>query len=125
MLRRFTKYFSPTHEYIDLVGKIGKIGITAFAEHNLGEVQMISINVGSDAKKGDEIGTIEAAKAVSPIMTPMSGKIVDKNQAAFDDPTIVNKNPESDGWIAQIEISDENEIKELMNEEQYKKFLKG
>ena len=123
--RSFAKLFTKTHEWIDLNGTSGTIGISKHAEHLLGEISIIDVKTGKTFKTGQEFGEIESAKATSPILCPMTGKIVSINPKIEADPTIVNKSPESDGWIAGITVDDPNDTKHLMNEDSYKEFLKN
>jgi len=124
-VRRFAMFFSPTHEWVDVEGKIGKIGISAYAVSNLGDVNAIDVPLPKVLKAGDDVGNIEATKAVTPFMAPVSGKVFEINSLVSENPKLVNQSPEKDGWIAKIEISDETELSKLMSTEAYKKFLKN
>ena len=121
--RSFAKFFTKTHEWIDLAGKIGTVGISEYAQHHLGDIVFADVQIGREVKAGEELGDLESVKATSPIMSPMSGKVVEVNAVLADNPAVINESPEKDGWIAKIEISDESETSKLMDEESYKKFL--
>ena len=122
--RSFVKYFSPTHEYIDVEGNKGKIGLSHFATHLLGDVTFVNVDTGRTVKAKEEIGNVEAAKAVSPIMAPVSCKIDSMNQAVIDEPALVGTDPEGKGWIATVTLTDEAELSALMNGDDYEKFVK-
>lgn len=122
---RWAKLFTKTHEWIDLVGKIGTVGITDYAAHHLGDVVFADMQVGRQAKAGEELGDIESVKATSPIMCPMTGKIIEVNKAVADNPGIINESPEKDGWVCKMEVSDITATSHLMDEVAYKKFLSG
>ena len=121
--KTFTKYYAKTHEWIDIEGKIGKIGITEYAIHNLGEVSAIEVELPKDVKNGDEAGNIEATKATTPFLSPVSGKIFEVNPKVADEPRFMNESPEKDGWICKIEIVENQDLSHLLNHEQYKNFL--
>ena len=122
--RNFVKYFAPTHEYVDVEGKTAKLGLSHFATHLLGDVTFVNVDTGRTVKAKEEIGNVEAAKAVSPIMAPLSLTVGELNQAIVDDPSLVGKDPEGKGWIATVTIADESELKDLMKLEEYEKFCK-
>ena len=121
----FTKLFSKSHEYIDVDGNKGKLGISKFAAHLLGDVTFVDIEEGKSVKKMGEAGSIEASKAVSPIMAPVSLKIEKINAAVAENPEIVGKDPEGKGWIASVIINDESELKGLLSEKEYEQFIKN
>ena len=123
--RSFAKLFCKTHEWIELAGKVGTVGISDYAQHHLGDIVFADVQVGREAKAGEEFGDLESVKATSPIMAPMSGKIIEVNKAIADNPAIINTSPEKDGWIAKFEVADPNEASALMDEAAYKKFLKS
>ena len=113
--------YTNEHEWVKVDGNIGVIGVTDYAQGELGDVVFIDIDPTiSDVKKGDSIGTIEAVKTVSDIFAPFSGKIVEINSKLSDTPEMVNSDPYGEGWMIKIEISDNSEINELLNSESYK-----
>ena len=122
--RSFVKYFAPTHEYIDVEGSKGKIGLSHFATHLIGDVTFVNIETGKTANKKDEIGTVEAAKAVSPVLSPVSCTVDEINQAVVDDPSIVGKDPEGKGWVASVTLTNQDELNDLMSAEKYAEFCK-
>ena len=121
--RCFGKLYSKTHEWIELAGKVGTVGISDYAQHHLGDIVFADVQVGRESKAGEDLGDLESVKATSPIMAPMSGKVIEVNKAIADNPAIINQSPEKDGWIAKIEVSNESEASTLMDEAAYKKFL--
>ena len=113
------------HEWIRVEGKTSVLGITDFAQEALGDVVFLELPVlGSIVKAGQEIGEVESTKTTSAIYTPVSGKIVGVNEALKDKPELINKEPYGHGWITRIEMSNANEVQELMDAKQYEAFLK-
>lgn len=112
--------FTKDHEWIIVDGNIGTIGITDFAQGELGDVIYIDITAAGNINQGDSCGTIEAVKTVSDIYAPVSGKITEINTSINDNPAVVNKDPYGDGWILKIELSNPSELDNLLTPEQYK-----
>ena len=105
--------------------RLGTIGITEYAAKALGDVVYVELpEVGMDVTKGDTIGAVESVKSASDIMTPVSGKIADHNKLLEEKPGTINKSPESEGWLAKIEVSDLDELNALMSKEDYDTFEK-
>jgi glycine cleavage system H protein len=118
------KYHSE-HEWIRMEGKTAVLGITDYAQEALGDVVFLELPAsGSLVKAGEEIGEVESTKTTSAIYTPVSGKIIEVNEALKDKPELVNKEPYGQGWIIRIEVSNANEIQQLMDAKQYEAFLK-
>ena len=116
--------YTKDHEWISVQGKIGTIGVTDYAQGELGDVVFIDINsAGADIKAGDSIGTIEAVKTVSDIYAPCSGKIVEVNGHLQTQPEVVNTDPYGLGWMVKIEIADPSELNSLLDHEAYKKLI--
>jgi glycine cleavage system H protein len=116
--------YTKDHEWISVQGKIGTIGVTDYAQGELGDVVFIDIHsVGLDIKAGDSIGTIEAVKTVSDIYAPCSGKIVEVNNHLQAQPEVVNTDPYGLGWMVKIEIADPSELNSLLDNEAYKKLI--
>ena len=103
--------YTKEHEWIRTEGNMAIIGITDFAQGELGDVIYLDIASGKDVKAGDSVGTVEAVKTVSDIYSPVSGKISAVNAALNDAPDTVNKDPYGGGWLLKIEMSDPGEIK--------------
>jgi glycine cleavage system H protein len=116
--------YTKDHEWISVQGKIGTIGVTDYAQGELGDVVFIDIDPNkSDIKAGDSIGTIEAVKTVSDIYAPCSGKIVEVNKHLQTQPEVVNTDPYGLGWMVKIEISDPSELNSLLDSAEYKLLI--
>lgn len=103
----------------------GTIGITNYAADALGDVVFVELpEVGMEVKKGDTIGAVESVKSASDIMTPVSGTVVEANSLLEEKPATINKGPETEGWLAKIEVTDATELDALMTAEQYDNFEK-
>ena len=115
--RRFTE----DHEWIDLDGGIGTVGITDFAQEQLGEVVFVEVPVvGTTVAQGDETGVVESVKAASELYAPVAGDVVEANTALADTPDLVNSAPESAAWFYRIRIADKAEFEALMDAAAYK-----
>lgn len=116
--------YTKDHEWILIEGNIGTIGITDFAQGELGDVVFVDIDSNlSDFSKGDSIGTIEAVKTVGDIYAPFTGKIVEINAALSDNPDLINSDAYKAGWMIKAEISDMSELSDLMDAEGYKSLI--
>ncbi|KAK5083797.1 glycine cleavage system H-protein subunit [Lithohypha guttulata] len=125
--RIMVKKYTEEHEWIEMDegGKIGTMGITEYAAKALGDVVYVELpEVGMECNKGDTIGAVESVKSASDIMSPVSGKIVESNEALSDKPATINKGPEAEGWFAKIEVQDQSELEGLMSKEEYDAFEK-
>lgn len=115
--------YSKDHEWIRLEGNRAVIGITDFAQSQLGDVVFVEVpEVGAEVAAGDGFSVVESVKAVSDIYAPLTGKVVEVNEALTDAPEIVNQDPYGDGWVAVIEISDSSELDSLLDSEEYEKL---
>lgn len=113
-------YFSPTHEYARVEGNTAYIGITDYAQHQLGNVVFVDMpEVGDDVTAGEDFGAVESVKAASDLISPLSGAVVQINEQLIDNPRLINQDCEA-GWIIKIEMSDPSELDALMDEEAYK-----
>jgi glycine cleavage system H protein len=116
--------YTKDHEWIRVEGNIGYIGVTDFAQGELGDVVFIEIEtVGETLSKEEVFGTIEAVKTVSDLFMPVSGEILEVNPALEATPDVVNKDPYGKGWMVKIKITDPSETKDLLSAEQYKALL--
>lgn len=116
--------YTQDHEWIRKEGNFAFIGVTDFAQGELGDVVFVEIEtVGEDLAKGDAFGTIEAVKTVSDAYMPVSGKVLEKNEKLDSNPELINKDPYGEGWMIKIEISNQAEYDELLSPEQYKAQL--
>jgi glycine cleavage system H protein len=116
--------YTKDHEWISIDGNIGTIGVTDYAQGELGDVVFVDIdpNIG-EVNKGDSLGTIEAVKTVSDIYSPCTGKVVEINQKLADSPETVNSDPYGEGWMLKIEIKDSSELDELLDSAAYKELV--
>lgn len=115
--------YSKDHEWIRLEGNRAVIGITDFAQSQLGDVVFVEVpEVGAEVAAGDGFSVVESVKAVSDIYAPLTGKVVEVNEALTDAPEIVNQDPYGDGWVAVIEMSDSSELDSLLDSEEYEKL---
>lgn len=116
--------YTAEHEWIAIDEGIATIGITDYAQGELGDIVFIEMpTVGSTVKQMEPFGTIEAVKAVSDLFAPVSGEVVEVNEFLSDKPETVNKDPYGDGWIIRVKISDPSELEDLMNAEAYKEKI--
>ena len=116
--------FTDQHEYAKVVDGVAQIGISDYAQDQLGDITYIELpQVGDSVAKGDNIVVIEAVKAASDLYAPVSGEIVEVNSALEDNPELVNKDCFGQGWIIKIKLSDEEELSGLMDAEAYKKYV--
>jgi glycine cleavage system H protein len=117
--------YTKDHEWVKVNGNIGTVGITDYAQGELGDIIYVDITQQGDVKQGDSCGTIEAVKTVSDIYSPVSGKIVEVNTSVNDNPAVVNNDPYGEGWMLRIEFKDKNELNALLSPEDYKKLVGG
>jgi glycine cleavage system H protein len=116
--------YAKSHEYVHVEGGVGTIGITDYAQKELGDVVFVELpQVGSQLEAGDELGSIESVKAVSELFAPVSGEVVEINEALADKPELVNTDPYGDGWMIRIRLSDTSELDDLMNAEEYEEYV--
>jgi glycine cleavage system H protein len=115
--------YTKDHEWVRVEGSTGVIGVTDYAQSELGDVVFVDITDTNEIKQGEAFGTIEAVKTVSDIYAPVSGKVVEVNKAIQDSPEAINKDPYGEGWIIKIEIKDMNELSNLMDAEAYRAMV--
>jgi len=117
--------YSKEHEWIKLDGDTAIVGITQHATEMLGDIVFVELpEIGSSVVKDGNAGVVESTKAASDIYTPVSGEIIENNQAIVDDPAKVNNDPENEAWFFKLKITDKSEMDSLMNKEEYEKFSK-
>jgi glycine cleavage system H protein len=118
--------YSREHEWVHVDGEICTLGITEFAQQELGEVVFVELpEIGQVFNANDELGTIESVKAVAEVYTPVAGEIVEVNDAVVDDPELLNEDPHHEGWLVKLRFSSASDLKSLMNAEQYEEFIKS
>jgi len=116
--------YSKDHEWIAVDGNIVKLGITDYAQGELGDIVYVDIDSDlSDIIKGEPFGTIEAVKTVSDLIGPFSGKVTELNTALIDSPELINTDPYGEGWMLIVEIADTSEIDALLDSAAYKELL--
>ena len=116
--------YTNDHEWIKIEGNIASVGITDFAQSELGDIVFIEVEtIGENLNKNEVFGTVEAVKTVSDLFIPVSGKVLEFNNALEDNPELVNDSPYDDGWIVKIEISNIDEISDLLDSEAYKSLI--
>ena len=119
---RFTK----EHEWIRIEGDVAVIGITDYAQGQLGDIVHVELPaVGKKVKKGDEAAVVESVKAASELYAPISGEVVAANEALGGNPALVNSSPDGEGWFVKIKPADKGELKDLMDEAAYKTYIAG
>src|SRR5438270_6699312 len=115
--------YAKSHEYVHVEGDVGTVGITDYAQKELGDVVFVELpQVGTQLEAGDELGSIESVKAVSELFAPVSGEVVEINETLADKPELVNTDPYGDGWMVKVRMSDATELGDLMNAEEYEEY---
>jgi glycine cleavage system H protein len=118
--------YSREHEWIRVQDDVCVLGITEFAQQELGEVVFVELpEVGQVFDAGDEVGTIESVKAVAEVYTPLAGEVVEINEAVVDDPELINEDPHQEGWLIKVRFSSAADLKDLMNAEKYEEYVKS
>ncbi len=116
-------YYSESHEYVKVEGDFGFIGITDYAQHELGNVVYVDMpEVDDEVTAGEEFGAVESVKAASDLMSPVSGTVVEVNEALEDEPGLINKDA-FENWIIKVELSDKSELDNLMDAAAYKAMI--
>ena len=118
-------FYSESHEYVRVEGEYGYIGITDYAQHALGEVVYVDMpEVDDEVEAGSEFGAVESVKAASDLMAPVSGTVVEVNEALDDEPGLVNTDPYAN-WIIKVELTDKTELDNLMDAAAYTDFCEA
>ncbi len=116
--------YTNDHEWIKIDGNTALVGITDFAQSELGDIVFIEVEtIGEDLNKNEVFGTVEAVKTVSDLFIPVSGKVLEFNSSLEDNPELVNESPYEEGWIVKIEISNLDEISDLLDSKAYKSLI--
>ena len=116
-------YFTKEHEWIRVEGDTATVGITNFAQAQLGDIVFVEVpEAGREVTQGGDAAVVESVKAASDVYAPVSGEVVEGNQALADDPSLVNSDPEGEGWFFKLRLSDNSQLSDLMDAEQYKAF---
>jgi glycine cleavage system H protein len=118
--------YTNDHEWVRIEGNIAVVGISDFAQEQLGDVVFVELpDIGKQLEKGAEAAVIESVKAASEVYAPVGGEVVDINGPLADNPALVNEAPTGDGWFLKIRISDASELDALMDEDAYQKFTQS
>ena len=118
-----TLYFTQEHEWVSVDGDSATVGITDFAQGQLGDVVFVEVpEAGRSLSKGAEAAVVESVKAASDVYSPVSGTVTEGNQAVVDEPSLVNTDPEGEGWFFKLTLADNHELSELMSADQYKAY---
>ncbi len=116
-------YYSESHEYVKVEGNIGYVGITDHAQHELGNVVYVDMpEVDDELSAGEEFGAVESVKAASDLYSPVSGTVVEVNEALEDEPGLINTDA-FENWIMKVELTDKSELDDLMDAAAYKAFI--
>ncbi|MDQ1229952.1 glycine cleavage system protein GcvH [Sphingomonas sp. SORGH_AS_0879] len=119
-----SRYFTEDHEWIDVDGDVGTVGISDYAQGALGDIVFVDVpEEGRELTKGDEAAVVESVKAASDVYAPVSGTVIEGNAQLSDEPALVNSDPEGEGWFFKITLSDASELEALMDETAYAAFV--
>ena len=120
-----TTYFTREHEWIKVDGDTATVGITDHAQEALGDIVFTEVpDAGKQLSKGQEAAVVESVKAASDVYSPVSGEVIEGNQAVVDDSSLVNSDPEGEGWFFKVRLSDSSELDGLMDEGAYRDWVK-
>lgn len=118
--------YTKDHEWIKIEGDIATVGITDFAQGELGDIVYVEVETVDETLDAEEVfGTVEAVKTVSDLFLPLSGEIIEFNESLEDEPEKVNKDPYGDGWMIKLKFSDSSEVDNLLSAEDYKALING
>ena len=118
------RYFTEDHEWVDVDGDIGTVGISDYAQGQLGDIVFVDVpEEGKTVTKGDEAAVVESVKAASDVYSPVSGTVIEGNADLADNPGLVNEDADGDGWFFKLTLSDPSELEDLMDEAKYEAFV--
>jgi len=121
-----SRYFTEDHEWVDVEGEIATVGITDYAQEQLGDIVFVELPAeGVTFEQGDDAAVVESVKAASDVYSPVSGEVVEVNGGLEDEPALVNSDAEEDGWFFKLRLTDASELEKLMNESAYAKYVEG
>ena len=121
-----TRYFTDEHEWIDVDGDSATVGITDYAQGQLGDIVFVETpDAGKSLTKGGDAAVVESVKAASDVYAPVSGTVTEGNPALAEDPALVNSDPEGEGWFFKLTLADPSELDGLMDADAYKAFVAG
>ena len=120
------KRFSEEHEWISVAGDVGTVGISDYAQSQLGDIVYVEVpEAGRKLTKGGEAAVVESVKAASDVYSPVAGEVVEGNTALAENPALVNSDPFGEGWFFKVKIANKSELDGLMDEAAYAEFVKG
>jgi glycine cleavage system H protein len=118
------RYFTEDHEWVDVDGDIGTVGISDYAQGQLGDIVFVDVpEEGKTVTKGDEAAVVESVKAASDVYSPVSGTVIEGNADLGDNPGLVNEDADGEGWFFKLTLSDPSELEDLMDEAKYEAFV--
>ena len=119
-------YFTKEHEWIRVDGEVATVGISDHAQEALGDIVFAEVpEPGKSLSKGDDAAVVESVKAASDVYSPVGGEVVEGNSAIADDPSLINRDPEGEGWFFKLKLSDPSELEGLMSEADYREWVKS
>ncbi len=120
-----TVYFTREHEWIRVEGDTATVGISDHAQQALGDIVFAEVpEAGRKLNKGQEAAVVESVKAASDVYAPLGGEVIEGNPAVADDPALINRDPEGDGWFFKLKLDDDTDFEALMDEESYREWVK-
>ena len=120
------RYFTDEHEWIDVEGDSATVGITDYAQEQLGDIVFVELpDVGAALDQGGDAAVVESVKAASDVYAPISGEVTETNGALEEEPALVNTSPEEEGWFFRMSLGDADQLKGLMDDKAYKAFVEG
>lgn len=119
-----TRYYTKEHEWIEVDGDVATVGITDFAQGQLGDIVFVEVpEAGRQVTQGGEAAVVESVKAASDVYAPVSGEVIEGNPALEGDPALVNSDPEGEGWFFKLRLSDNSQLSGLLSADQYQAFV--
>ena len=118
-----TVYYTKEHEWVQVEGDTGTVGITDFAQGQLGDIVFVEVpEAGREVTQGGEAAVVESVKAASDVYAPVSGEVIESNAALADTPDLVNSDPEGEGWFFKLRLADPSQLEPLMDQDAYRAF---
>ncbi len=116
--------YTKEHEWIQVDGEVGIVGITDYAQNELSDIVFVELpEVGQKVAKGERVATLEAVKTVADVYSPVTGEVIEVNERLADEPDLINRDPYGDGWIVKIKIENPDELNDLLSAEEYEKLV--
>jgi len=118
--------YTESHEWVEVIGDEAVIGITDYAQHELGDIVYVELpEIGENVEKGEGFGSVEAVKAVEDILSPVSGEVIAINEELEDKPELLNSDAFGDGWIIKVRLTNKDELEDLLKADKYKDLIEG